>query len=164
MGWSRQGSGTGRGRPSRLLLMAILFASPFVSFRTVLAQETAGCAKADFEGAVDEAAASLRDLNNKNRPDFQDRLRKLKDKRGWDNDQFLKAAAPFVKDDTIEVFDTKTNDLLTEISSMGQEGATANVPDCDVLAKLRGQMKLLVDTQVSKWAYMFKKLDDELAK
>ncbi len=105
---------------------------------------------------MDEAAASLRDLNNKNRPDFQERLRKLKDKRGWDNDQFLKEAAPFVKDDAIEVFDNKTNDLLAEISSMGQEGATANVPDCEVLGKLRTQMALLVDTQVSKWAYMFR--------
>jgi hypothetical protein len=164
MGWSRQGSGASMGRPSRLLLAAALLGSLFVTSGPVAAQETAACSKSEFEGAVDEAAASLRDLNNKNRPDFQDRLRKLKDKRGWDNDQFLKEAAPFVKDDAIEVFDNKTNDLLMEISSMGQEGATANVPDCDVLAKLRGQMKLLVDTQVSKWTYMFKKLDDELAK
>lgn len=128
------------------------------------AQGTAACAKAEFEGAVDEAAASLRDLNSKNRPDFQERLRKLKDKRGWDNDQFLKEAAPFVKDEAIEVFDSKTNDLLAEISSMGQEGATAKVPDCDMLAKLRTQMTLLVETQVAKWTYMFKKLDDEMAK
>jgi hypothetical protein len=146
------------------MLSAVLFAGLIAAAHPAGAQDTASCAKTEFEGAVDEAAASLRDLNNKNRPDFQERLRKLKDKRGWDNDQFLKEAAPFVKDDAIEVFDTKTNDLLAEISSMGQEGATANVPDCEVLAKLRTQMALLVDTQVAKWAYMFKKLDDELAK
>src|SRR5689334_19732368 len=164
MGWSRQGLGASGGRSGRLWLAAALCAGLIANCGLAEAQETAACAKSEFEGAVDEAAASLRDLNNKNRPDFQDRLRKLKDKRGWDNDQFLKEAAPFVKDDAIEVFDTKTNELLTEISSMGQEGATAKVPDCEVLAKLRGQMKLLVDTQVSKWTYMFKKLDDELAK
>jgi hypothetical protein len=164
MGWSRQGSG-GRGvRPNWLTLSAALFAGLIAASHPAGAQGTASCAKAEFENAVDEAAASLRDLNNKNRPDFQERLRKLKDKRGWDNDQFLKEAAPFVKDDAIEVFDNKTNDLLAEISSMGQEGATAKVPDCEVLTKLRTQMALLVDTQVSKWTYMFKKLDDELAK
>ena len=159
--WQKQG--VRGGRPIGPVLVAIscfglLFTQP------VWAQEPQFCAKAEFESAVDEAAAALRDLNNKNRPEFQDRLRKLKDKRGWDNDQFLKEAAPFVKDESIEVFDTKTNELLTEISSMGQEGATAKVPDCEILAKLRAQMMLLIDTQVSKWAYMFKKLDEELGK
>src|SRR5262249_4207210 len=151
-------------RRIRLRLSVTLLAGLVAAACPAGAQEAASCAKAEFEGAVDEAAASLRDLNNKNRPEFQDRLRKLKDKRRWDNDQFLKEAAPFVKDDAIEVFDSRTNDLLAEISSMGQEGASAKVPDCDVLAKLRTQMTLLVDTQVAKWAYMFKKLDDELAK
>lgn len=159
--WQKQG--TIGGRPIWPVLAAVSCLG-FFSAQPLWAQEPQFCAKAEFESAVDEAAAALRDLNNKNRPEFQERLRKLKDKRGWDNDQFLKEAAPFVKDEAIEVFDSKTNELLTEISSMGQEGATAKVPDCEILAKLRAQMTLLVDTQVAKWAYMFKKLDEELAK
>jgi hypothetical protein len=69
---------------------------PLAGAPSLLAQPAA-CTKAEFEGVVDEAAAALRDLNNKNRPDFQEKLRTLKDKRGWSNDQFLKEAAPFVK-------------------------------------------------------------------
>lgn len=124
----------------------------------------ATCAKSEFESAVDHAAEALRDLNNRNRPEFQAKLRKLKEKRAWNDDQFLKEAAPYVRDDQIALYDAKTNDLLASISSMGQEGANAKDPNCTVLAELRGLMQVLIDTQGTKWTYMFKKLDDELAK
>ncbi|MGE0023297.1 MAG: hypothetical protein AB7S70_06675 [Hyphomicrobium sp.] len=124
----------------------------------------ATCSKSEFESAVDNAAEALRELNNKNRPEFQARLRKLKEKRAWTDDQFMKEAEPFVKDEEISVFDSKTSELLASISAMGQEGANAPEPDCSVLTELRGLMQVLVDTQTTKWTYMFKKLDDEIAK
>lgn len=124
----------------------------------------AACEKADFEAVVDEAAAALRDLNLKNRPTFQDKLRGLKDKRGWSNDQFMKEAAPFVADEKIAEFDQASTDLLTEISTLGQEGADASTPDCKLLGELRARMTTLVETQTAKWAYMFGKLDAALVK
>jgi hypothetical protein len=128
------------------------------------ATEPATCTKVEFESAVDHAAESLRDLNNKNRPAFQARLRQLKEKRGWNDSQFLKEAEPFVKDDQIGVFDSKTNELLASISSLGQEGANAPEPNCTMLTELRGKMQVLIETQTAKWTYMFQKLDTELAK
>jgi len=122
------------------------------------------CTKAEFEDVVDEAAAALRDLNFKNKPAFQEKLRELKDKRGWSHDQFLKEATPFVRDDKIAVFDQQSERLLLDISSEGQEGADAKTPDCALLQDLRGRMNVLVETQTQKWAYMFKKLDAALAK
>jgi hypothetical protein len=127
------------------------------------------CTKTEFEAVVDEAGEALRNLNQEKKPDFQDRLRQLKDKRGWSHDEFLKAAAPFVKDDQIDVYDTKSNELLENISLMGQDSAAATplgsqTPDCAVLLELRAQMKVLVETQNAKWAYMFGKLDGELQK
>ena len=127
-----------------------------------MAQET--CSKADFEAVVDEAAAVLRDLNLQNKPAFQDKLRQLKDKRGWSHDAFLKEAAPFVRDEQIAVHDKSSEDLLAKISTMGQEGADAKTPDCGVLKQLKGFMQQLVELQTKKWAYMFGKLDTELAK
>jgi len=124
----------------------------------------ATCAKAEFESAVDHAAEALRDLNNKNRPAFQSKLRALKDKRGWNDNQFLKEAEPYVKDEQITDYDSKTNELLASISSMGQEGANAPEPNCTVLGELRGLMQVLIDTQTTKWSYMFQKLDAELTK
>ena len=54
----------------------------------------ATCTKTEFESAVDHAAEALRELNNKNRPEFQAKLRKLKEKRAWSDDQFMKEARP----------------------------------------------------------------------
>lgn len=122
------------------------------------------CAKADFEGVVDNAAGVLRDLNQKNKPAFQDKLRQLKDKRGWNHETFLKEAEPFVRDGQTNAYDQQSEDLLAKISSMGQEGADAKTPDCKVLADLKGFMASLVDVQTKKWSYMTDKLDKELAK
>jgi hypothetical protein len=105
----------------------------------------------------------LRDLNMKNKPAFQEKLRQLKDKRGWSHDQFLQEGTQFVRDDKIAVFDQDSEQLLSDISSQGQEGAEAKTPDCALLADLRGRMKTLVETQTAKWAYMFQKLDAALA-
>ncbi|MES1179852.1 MAG: hypothetical protein ABUL43_01520 [Hyphomicrobium sp.] len=121
------------------------------------------CQKTEFEAVVDDAAAALRELNLKNKPDFQEKLRQLKDKRGWSHDQFLKEAAPFVRDDKIAVFDQQSDQLLNDISSLGQEGAEAKTPDCALLHELRARMKVLVDTQTAKWSYMFEKLNASLA-
>ena len=121
------------------------------------------CTKAEFEDVVDEAAAALRDLNAKNKPAFQEKLRQLKDKRGWSHDQFLKEAAPFVRDDKIAVYDQESERLLADISTLGQEGAEAPTPDCTLLAGLKTRMQTLVDTQTAKWTYMFQKLDAALA-
>jgi hypothetical protein len=120
------------------------------------------CKKADFEAVVDNAAAALRSLNSKNKPAFQEKLRALKQKRGWSHDEFLKEAAPFVRDERIAVFDEQSERLLGDISTMGQEGADAKTPDCVLLGELRARMEVLVDTQNAKWTYMFKKLDTAL--
>ncbi|MEQ1716066.1 MAG: hypothetical protein ABL907_08805 [Hyphomicrobium sp.] len=120
------------------------------------------CGKADFEAVVEEASGSLRDLNSENKPTFQDKLRELKDKRGWTHDQFMREAAPFVRDDKIAEFDHRTEELLGAIAAMGQEGAAAKTPDCALLLELRARMTLLVETQTSKWAYMFEKIEGAL--
>ena len=117
------------------------------------------CEKADFEAVVDDAAGALRDLNMQNKPAFQEKLRQLKDKRGWSHDEFLKAAAPFVRDRKIAVYDQESEHLLTDISTLGQEGADAATPDCALLGDLKARMQKLVDTQAAKWSYMFQKLD-----
>jgi hypothetical protein len=124
----------------------------------------ATCTKEEFESVVEDAAAKLRDLNNENRPAFQEKLRELKDKRRWTHDEFIEKAKPFVRDDKTVVYDQTTDELLSAIASMGQEGAASATPDCAILLELRARMKVLVDTQTEKWSYMFEKLDAELAK
>lgn len=122
------------------------------------------CQKEDFEAVVEATASSLRDLNSRNRPEFQEKLRELKLKRNWTQNEFMEKAAPFVRDDKTAVYDKSTDELLSAISSMGREGASAATPDCAMLLELRARMKVLVDTQTAKWNYMFGKLNAELAK
>ena len=122
----------------------------------------ASCTKGQFEAVVDEAGEALRNLNQEKKPEFEDRLRQLKEKRGWAHEEFLKAAAPFVKDDTIDVFDGKSNALLEKLSSAND--ASSKTPDCATLMELREQLKVLIETQNAKWTYMFAKLDSELGK
>lgn len=127
-----------------------------------LAQAPPACSRADFENAVDDAAGALRDLNARNKGPFQDKLRALKEKRGWTTEQFLKEAAPFVQDDHIAEFDRQTGTLLDEINSKGEAGSLAKTPDCSLLATLRQTMTRLIETQGAKWAYMFQKLETAL--
>ena len=73
------------------------------------------CDKAEFEVVVAEAANVLRDLNQKNKPVFQGRLKDLMDKRRWSHDQFLKEAAPLVQDAKIAEFDERSARYLEKI-------------------------------------------------
>lgn len=141
------------------LLVVLLAVAPMPA-----AAQPAACSKSDFEAVVDDAAAALRDLNLKHKPEFQERLKSLKDKRGWGHDEFMAKASPFVKDEAISGYETQSFQLLEQISTLGQDGAAAKTPDCALLLELQARMKLLVEIQGKKWAYMFGKLDAELAK
>lgn len=120
------------------------------------------CERADFEAVVSETASALRDLNQKNKPPFQARLKDLKDKRGWSYDQFLKEAAPFVQDAKITEFDERSAAFLEKIQTMGEVGAGASPPQCATLNDVRGVMQALVAAQKDKWSYMFGKIEQEL--
>lgn len=142
-----------------MLAAALLAAANVANVPLARAQ---ACSKSDFEQVVDEAAAALRDLNASNRPTFQDKLRTLKDKRGWSTEQFMSEATTFVQDDKITDYDQASADLLARINSMGAEGSAAPSPDCTLLAQVNGVMKELVAAQRAKWAYMFGKIDTAL--
>jgi hypothetical protein len=148
-------------RAGFLVAAALVVALP--AARAALAQ-AAQCSKADFEVVVDEAAGALRDLALQNTPQFQARLRQLKTKRGWSDEQFLKEAEPLVRDEKITGFDQKSEELLARITGAGQAEASSGTPDCALLGGLRASMGTLVETQKAKWSYMFEKIDGELHK
>ena len=139
-------------------LLAVWSAAPSAAQGTATATSEA-CAKQEFEAVVERAAVSLRDLNARNAPGFQDKLRLLRERRKWNPEEFMEKAAPFVQDERIAGYDQRSNDLLSKINSMGEAGAAANAPDCKLLEDLRGTMKSLIDTQIEKWAYMFAKIE-----
>lgn len=152
----------GSRRSSGVLLLTLLVAALLPNGPAV-AQDPA-CKREAFEEAVDLSAAALRDLTGLNRPVFQIRLRELKDKRGWDHNQFLREAAPIVQDTRTDAFDKELANLLEEIARMGAEGSAAATPDCEALARLKSRMEALVDAQRGKWAYLIGKVEQELGR
>jgi hypothetical protein len=129
------------------------------------AARAAACARADFEAVVNAAGAALRDLAQQNTPQFQAKLRQLKDKRSWSNDEFLKQAEPLLRDDKMAGYDKTSEELVARIAGGGGQPETASAsPDCILLASLQADLKLLVETQQAKWTHMFAKVDQELAK
>jgi hypothetical protein len=128
-------------------------------------QSAGQCGKADFEAVVNDAGAALRDLTQQNLPVLQGKLRQLKDKRSWSNDDFLKQADPLVRDETVAGFDKKSEELVARITGGGGQAETASAaPDCTLLTSLKGDLKLLVETQQAKWTHMLGKVDAELGK
>src|SRR6185312_805909 len=123
-------------RAGFLVRAALLVAS--CGAHSALAQSP--CSKADFEAVVDEAAGALRGLAQQNTPQFQAKLRQLKTKRGWSDDQLLKEAEPLVRDERIADFDDKSAELLARITGAGQAGSAGDAPDCALLAGLRASM------------------------
>jgi|SoiMethySBSTD1v2_1073268.scaffolds.fasta_scaffold13280_2 hypothetical protein len=144
-----------------LLLAAALLGAASLE-RVAVAQSAGQCSKVDFEAVVDEAGAALRTLAQQNTPQFQARLRQLKQRRGWSDEQFLKEAEPLVRDDRIAAFDQKSEDLLARITGAGQAAPPGGAPNCALLAGLRDSMTTLIETQKAKWAYMFERIDAEL--
>jgi hypothetical protein len=124
----------------------------------------AACAKEDFEAVVNAAGAALRDLAQQNTPVFQAKLRQLKDKRSWSNDEFIKQAEPLVRDERIADFDKKSEELVARITGGGGRSDAEPAPDCSVLTGLQADLKRLVETQQAKWTHMLAKVEQELAK
>jgi hypothetical protein len=131
--------------------------------QTALSQGAA-CAKADFEAVVNAAGAALRDLAQQNLPALQGKLRELKDKRSWSNDEFQKQADPVVRDETIAGYDKKSEELVARITGGGGASEAGPAPDCALLTGLQDDLKLLVQTQQAKWTHMLAKVQQELAK
>jgi hypothetical protein len=131
--------------------------------RAALAQGAA-CAKSDFEAVVNAAGAALRELAQQNTPMFQAKLRELKDKRSWTNDEFVKQAEPLVRDEIIAGFDKKSEELVARITGGGGRSDSEPAPDCAVLTGLQADLKLLVETQQAKWTHMLAKVQQELGK
>lgn len=115
------------------------------------------CQRSDFEAVVDEASNTLLVLTQKNMPAFQSKLRELKAKRNWSNEQLIKEGAAYVRDERIAAFDEQSEQLLVKINTQSGDSS-----DCKVLAGLKEAMRALVDTQQAKWKYMFDKIEAAL--
>jgi hypothetical protein len=146
-----------------MVLVLVLLLAPLGASRAAWSQ-AAACAKGDFEAVVNAAGTALRDLAQQNMPLFQAKLRQLKDKRSWSNDEFKTQAEPLVRDETTTGFDKTSEELVARITGGGKGESEPAAPNCALLTGLQADLKLLVETQQAKWTHVLAKVDQELAK
>lgn len=141
-----------------LLLLALLLATPGPARAAEIA-----CTREDFSAVVEEAGDLLRKMTMDNTPRFQGQLRVLKERRGWSDEDLIEEARPFVQNERIAAYDEIANGFLANINRLGSAGGGTSPPDCRLLIELRGHLFGLVVTMRAKWAFMFTRLEAEMA-
>jgi hypothetical protein len=137
-----------------------MLALVFLPAGSALAQDDQpDCGRAAFAAAVNNTGSMLTMLNESNKKIFQEKLLKLKTRRGWSDQDYLTQAAQFVRDEQIADYDAKAAALVAKIS---QPGGGSDVPDaarCAMLEDLKTITGLLIANTAAKWGYMHGKLD-----
>ena len=139
-------------RLAALVILTLSFADP---------ARAADCTSDDFAKAVDDAGAKLRALNQANAAKLRDRMRRLKDKRGWQDADYEAKALAHLRDTRISELDARANELFTTIDTLGQPPPGEPL-DCTKLAALSVASNDLLAVMSAKTAHLIAKLDAEL--
>src|SRR6185503_2014267 len=118
------------------------------SFLFVLSAAEAACTADNFAAAVDKSGAALRAFNAEALPKLQDKLKQLKDKRGWDEEKALGN----VRDDRTTKLDAEAEDLILKIATLGRP-PEKGPPDCSKLAELEAAGLELLAAMKAKSTY-----------
>ena len=118
----------------------------------------AACTAEQFAAAVDKSGAQLRAFNGEALPKLQEKLKQLKEKKGWDEEKALGA----VRDDRTGKLDEQAEDLIVKIDQLGRPPEQGE-PDCAKLAELEAAGLELLAVMKAKSTYMLAKLDSAIA-
>jgi hypothetical protein len=119
----------------------------------------ATCTADDFAAAVDKSGAQLRSFNAEAMPKLRDKLKELKDAKGW-GDDYEEKGLDSVRDARSEKFDADAEQLITKIDMLGRPPADKQ-PDCAKLTELQASGKELLALMQAKSIYLISKLDAE---
>ncbi len=120
------------------------------------------CTADDFAAAVDKSGASLRAFNAQALPKLQEKLKQLKEKKGWNDADYEEKALESVRDDRTAKLDAQAEDLILKIDTLGRPPADAP-PDCAKLAELDAASLELLAVMKTKSTYTLAKLDTAAA-
>ncbi len=117
------------------------------------AQQT--CTSDSLRKAVDDTGAALRRLTTDSQPKLQAGFRRLKEKRGWSEEEHLDKASELLADAKTEEFDTKAGQLLARMDRLAEDPA----PNCSKLGELEATSLELQATVRAKTQHMLARLD-----
>lgn len=137
-------------------LILVLAAAQAVCWHEVAHAQT--CARDDFAKVVNESGAALRRLSAESQPKLQAGFRKLKEKNGWREENYIDKANALLADSRSEAFDQKSSDLLAKLDRLAEEAPKA--PDsCARLGELEATALELQATVRAKTEYQLARLD-----
>lgn len=140
--------------PSGLLLLAALLAP--------LRSAHADCKPEDFAAAVDRSGAQLRTFNAEALPKLQDKLKQLKEKKGWADSDYEEKSLAAVRDDHTAKLDAEAEDLIIKIDQLGRPSESGPL-DCTKLTELEAAGHELLAVMKAKSSYTLGKLDAAIA-
>lgn len=126
------------------------------------AAHAATCTADDFAAAVDKSGAALRAFNAEALPKLQDKLKQLKEKRGWAGADDEEKALAAVRDERTAKLDTDAEDLIIKIDTLGRP-PEKGPPDCSKLAELEAAGLELLAVMKAKSNHTLAKLDAAIA-
>jgi hypothetical protein len=121
---------------------------------------TPACTADDFAKTVDGVGATLRTFNGEAAPRLQARLKVLKDKNGWGDDDYEDKAIVSLQDQRLETLDGTANELLARIDTLGRVDA-GQPADCTRLEELKTVGIELLAVMKAKSAYLVAKIDQQ---
>ena len=122
----------------------------------------ATCTSEDFAAAVDRSGSSLRAFNEEALPKLQEKLKQLKERRGWSDAEYEEKGLANLRDARSNQFDTDAEELIVKIDTLGRPPPD-RPPDCSKLTELDAASLELLAVMKAKSAYVVSKVDAALA-
>ncbi len=92
------------------------------------------CTPAQFRKVIDDTGAALRRINAEGRQRFEAGIKRLREARGWSEEETAERSAALLSDSETESYDRTATELLARLDRLSEEGAVR--PDCARLAEL----------------------------
>jgi hypothetical protein len=116
------------------------------------------CGRDAFGKVVNDSGAALRRLSSESQPKMQAGFRKLKEKNGWREEEYVSKANALLADERGEHFDQKATELLARLDRLAED-APGKPDSCTRLAELEATALELQATVRAKTEYMLAKLE-----
>jgi hypothetical protein len=143
----------------RSILAALLAITAIVGAQN---SAQAACRAEDFAAAVDKSGAALRAFNAEALPKLQEKLKQLKDKRGWTDAEYEDKALTAVRDERMSKLDAEAEDLIIKVDQLGRPAESGPV-DCSKLTELEAAGLELLAVMKAKSTYTLARLDAAIA-
>lgn len=137
------------------ILLCLLLALPVHA-------QPADCTAEDFASAVDRSGDALRAINTDALPKIRDKLRQLKELRGWDDANYEQRGLDAIADAHSRKLDLQAEELILKIDVLGRPPEDAPL-DCSRLTQLDAASLELLAVMKAKSKYTLDKLDAAIA-